>query len=172
MTALARSPRRPSRRAARGAAAAALAWLLLFAGGCPWFTNMADQPSVQTFETEPRRSVPGTVPIGEAPFGVTFEAADALASPFPADAASVERGRTLYDTYCLVCHGPEGAGDGPVVPRFVRPPSLMGAARGFSDGYLYVLITNGRGNMPSYNRIPPDERWDVIHFLRQLQSRP
>ena len=46
----------------------------------------------------------------------------------------------------------------------------MGASRGYSDGYIYALITNGRGNMPSYNRISPHERWAVVHYLRRLQS--
>lgn len=147
---------------------------MLFAGwGCPWFSNMADQPSVQALENEPRPAVAGTVPAGyPTPPGISYEAAAALVNPRPADEAALARGQALYATFCIVCHGAEGAGDGPVVPRFVPPPHLKGASRGYSDGYLYALITNGRGNMPSYNRMSPEERWDVIHYLRRLQSQP
>lgn len=149
-------------------------WSLLFAGwGCPWFSNMADQPSVRPLEQAPRAAVPGTIPIDYpvAP-GISFEEAGQLPNPRPATAASVGAGEELYAVYCLVCHGPAGAGDGPVVAKFVRPPNLKGASRGFSDGYIFALITHGRGNMPSYNRISPQERWDLINYLRNLQSRP
>lgn len=158
----------------RGAAALAALWAVLFAGwGCPWFTNMADQPSVRTFEHEPRPAPAGTLPIGyPVPPAISYEAANGLANPQPPDAASLARGEALYGTYCLVCHGPGGAGDGPVVAKFVRPPSLKGASRGYSDGYLFALITNGRGNMPSYGRVSPEERWDLINYLRDLQARP
>jgi mono/diheme cytochrome c family protein len=132
---------------------------------------MADQPSVRPLEERPLAGIDGTVPAGaDLPPAITFEAAQGLSSPRPADDASRERGRALYETYCVVCHGPEGAGDGPVTPRFVRPPNLRGASRGFTDGYLYALVTNGRGNMPSYDRLDPAERWDVIHYLRALQG--
>jgi mono/diheme cytochrome c family protein len=59
-----------------------------------------------------------------------------------------------------------------VVAKFIKPPDLHGASRGYTDGYIFALITNGRGNMPSYNRIQADERWDLINYLRALQSRP
>ncbi|MBA2565542.1 MAG: cytochrome c [Gemmatimonadetes bacterium] len=158
----------------RALVAIASAWLVLFAGwGCPWFTNMADQPSVRPYESEPRPAVAGTVPVGYAlPPAITYEAANTLPNPVPPTAEVRARGKRLYEINCLVCHGARGAGDGPVVPKFVRPPTLKGASRGFSDGYIYALITNGRGNMPSYNRIPPEERWQLIHYLRALQSSP
>lgn len=149
-------------------------WALLFAGwGCPWFSNMADQPSVRPLEEAPRSPVAGTVPLDyPLPPGITYEQANTLPNPREPNAASRAAGKALYETYCLVCHGPAGAGDGPVVPKFVRPPNLKGASRGFSDGYIYALITNGRGNMPSYNRVAPEERWDLINYLRSLQAQP
>src|SRR5262249_20934505 len=29
------------------------------------------------------------------------------------DQAVLDRGRTIYETQCAICHGPRGAGDGP-----------------------------------------------------------
>jgi len=147
---------------------------MLFAGwGCPWFSNMADQPSVRPFESAPEPPVENTIPLNSTVRpAITYEEANEMPNPRQASETSLEHGRALYETYCVVCHGPVGAGDGPVVPRFVRPPNLKGASRGHSDGYIYALLTNGRGNMPSYNRMSPEERWDVINYLRQLQNRP
>lgn len=173
---------RPGRRGARAASAPSLRgvtalgalWTALFAGwGCPWFENMADQPSVRPLEQKPFPAPAGTVPIGYAvPPAITYEAANGLANPQPPDPASLARGKALYETYCQVCHGPAGAGDGPVIAKFVRPPNLKGASRGFTDGYIFALITNGRGNMPSYASVSPEERWDVINYLRSLQATP
>lgn len=162
------------RAVVRAGAACVALWVVLFAGwGCPWFVNMADQPSVRPFEQAPRPASPNTVPV-DWPVrpAITYEEATALRNPSSPSDGSVRRGQALYTTYCQVCHGPKGAGDGPVVPKFVRPPHLMGASRGYTDGYIYALITNGRGMMPSYGRISPEERWDVINYLRRLQARP
>ncbi len=161
-------------RPVRVALGAAALWTLLFAGyGCPWFTNMADQQSVRPFEEQPRPAVAGTVPVGyPTPPAITYEAADKLVNPHAPSEASLAKGRQLFETFCAVCHGPQGKGDGPVVAKFIRPPDLHGASKGYPDGYIYALITNGRGNMPSYNRISSEERWDLINYLRKLQSQP
>jgi hypothetical protein len=42
--------------------------------------------------------------------------------------------------------------------------------RGLSDGYIYGMIRNGRGLMPSYNRIEDMDRWDVVNYIRGLQG--
>ena len=42
-------------------------------------------------------------------------------------------------------------------------------AREFSDGYIWGIIGNGRGLMPPYRRIPQDERWYIVAWVRQLQ---
>jgi mono/diheme cytochrome c family protein len=134
---------------------------------------MADQQSVRPLEEAPRPPVPGTVPVGyPITPAIGFDAANTLANPHVATEASVAKGQQLYETFCVVCLGPLGHGDGPVVAKFIKPPDLHGASRGYTDGYIFALITNGRGNMPSYNRIQADERWDLINYLRALQSRP
>ena len=32
------------------------------------------------------------------------------------------------------------------------------------------MIRNGRGTMPTYNRIEEMERWDVVNYVRGLQD--
>ena len=61
-----------------------------------------------------------------------------------------------YNTYCAICHGHTGAGNGPVSARLVGVPSLLtDRARGYTDGYLYSIIRYGRGLMPKYgDKVP------------------
>jgi mono/diheme cytochrome c family protein len=88
--------------------------------------------------------------------------------------SSVARGGNLFRIYCVACHGPAGAGDGPVSQRgFPPPPSLLtGNSRQMQDGQLYHILTYGQGNMsPLATQITREQRWDVINFVRQLQGQ-
>ena len=42
--------------------------------------------------------------------------------------------------------------------------------KGRTDGYIFGMIRNGRGAMPSYNRIEEMDRWDVVNYVRALQG--
>lgn len=86
---------------------------------------------------------------------------------------ALAKGEAAYATYCALCHGPQGAGDGPVAKRgFPAPPSLLAAnARAMADGRIFHLITHGGENMPSYAvQIPREERWQAILYVRELQA--
>ena len=102
--------------------------------------------------------------------------AAALANPIPATQASVERGARAYEATCAACHGPAGRGDGPTAEGLLPPPTdLTVATRGRSDGELYHWITNGLAgtSMPAFaTELTPDERWDVVNYLRTLERDP
>ena len=54
------------------------------------------------------------------------------------------------------------------------PPAIGGAANpsaGYTDGYIFGIIRNGRGLMPPYNRIEEADRWDIVNYLRSLQGK-
>lgn len=90
-----------------------------------------------------------------------------------ADAADVQRGQRVFQTFCTPCHGAGGAGDGTVVARgFPPPPSLLAPhARGLKDGQLFHILTYGQLNMPSYaGQIDAADRWRAIAYVRQLQG--
>src|SRR5256885_7926356 len=57
---------------------------------------------------------PGTVPVTGGEPLMSLQTADRLANPRTRTSESINRGRFLYETYCLVCHGPTGRGDGPI----------------------------------------------------------
>lgn len=146
-------------------------------GKVPWFSNMRDQPAVEPFEEKPRQMPDGTFPVGGA-IPLAPGQPDAYAeipNPVPATPASLERGRELFRIYCAVCHGPQGQGGGNIegpFPAGLIPQLLTARAREFSDGFLFGMITGGRGLMPNYLRIPEEERWDIVNHVRELQSLP
>ena len=43
---------------------------------------------------------------------------------------------------------------------------------GYTDPYVFALISKGRGLMPEYSRIPPVARWDIVNYLRTLPLGP
>ncbi len=94
-----------------------------------------------------------------------------LKNPLPRDKASMLKGQKYYNTYCIVCHGVKGEGNGTVVPKFPMPPSLHSQkVREWSDGRIYHVITMGQNLMPSYaSQVTREERWAIIHYVRALQ---
>jgi mono/diheme cytochrome c family protein len=157
-----------------------------------WFPQMKRQITVQAFEENSYAgqiqgfSPPeGTVPVGWGAVpdlaSMSLTEQDQIPNPVPASLQSLKRGEVLFHRYCETCHGPEGHGDGPLAgPPFgkdgpfgmvlpVGGPTSM--AKLFSDGHIYTTISTGRGRMPNYKRIPPQERWDLVNFLRDLNGQ-
>lgn len=158
-------------------------------GGCEWFTEFKRTPSLWTWEVvsardslKPSRGNPqGSVPItgtamagfqvSHAALPATIDSMAGIPNPVAVSEASLVNGRKYYQINCAVCHGDKGMGDGPAT-KFGMPgiSLVMDITKGRSDGYIYGMIRNGRGLMPSYNRIEEPERWDVVNYLRGLQG--
>jgi mono/diheme cytochrome c family protein len=117
----------------------------------------------------------GTVPRGFAPYHYAVnendKAGKELHNPLARTKMNVERGQKIFNTYCIVCHGPKGNGEGYVVPPFPRPPSLLSdKVVNWKDGNIFHVITKGQNLMPSYaTQIKAEDRWAVIHYVRALQ---
>jgi mono/diheme cytochrome c family protein len=152
---------------------------------CEWFTDFKRQPKIDTWERldsagvrgNPQTSVPITgsaVPgfaVSYANLPATIDSMSTLRNPIAPDSASLANGRKYYVINCAVCHGMVGKGDGLAVKYGVFPFPLVGdRQRGLSDGYIFGMIRNGRGNMPPYNRIEERDRWDVVNYVRGLQG--
>jgi mono/diheme cytochrome c family protein len=161
---------------------------------CAWFTDFKNQPRLEPWESfsvdlkdtlvAPRYQPQNAVPIQGAtvagftisytPSPLTVDSMSGLQNPVTADAASLARGRMYYSINCAVCHGDQGDGRGGMAqlnPAYAYSPSLLTAsARGRSDGYIFGIIRNGRGSMPSYARIEEVNRWDVANYVRALQA--
>ena len=94
-------------------------------------------------------------------------------------AESLNRGKWVFQTYCLVCHGENGQGNGPVSVAgggpFPGVPSLVDPTRPkMTDGAIYGMIVEaqrmGRGLMPRYgDKVHGTDRWDLVNYVRNLQ---
>lgn len=148
----------------------ALAALLVLAlAGCEWFSTMSDPAGYQPHEIEPIAPPPHAVPLGGLPEFDLATADRVLGTPPPARAGSVEAGGAYYATFCAVCHGADGMGKGSISDLFPAIPAIATArVAGLSDAYLFALISQGRGLMPDYGRIPAAARWDLVHYLRSM----
>lgn len=144
-----------------------------------YMPDMSNSPAVKAYEPDARSPgnrtpVAGTVPRGYEPylFPTDPEAAGThLRNPLPRTAAILAKGQKTFNTHCAVCHGSRGLGDGSIVPKFPKPPSLIAAkVTDWSDGRIFHVITRGQNLMPAYaSQIDPEERWAAVHYLRVLQ---
>jgi mono/diheme cytochrome c family protein len=74
------------------------------------------------------------------------------------------RGRALFDTYCVLCHGSSGKGDGRAATlQKVRPSDLTASAR--SDDYKVQIISNGGASMNRSQSMPP---WKTVLSQQQI----
>ncbi|MGD2063742.1 MAG: cytochrome c [Nitrospirota bacterium] len=141
----------------------------------PWSHDLFRMPSVRPLAVPPRNMPPGTLPVAGGEPAMSRRMADGtLHNPLAPTESHLQRGEWLFQTYCMPCHGKDGAGDGPVARLMVLPPPDLTFAQPAqrSDGYLYATIRNGSIVMPAYgDAMSADERWQVVLFLRKLQGR-
>lgn len=135
--------------------------------------------------------VAGTVPRGKMLFDYEATESDAerageeLTSPWNESGIEAEelsaaksRGRSVYATFCLPCHGAVGNGDGPVATHGFPPPPPLSSESSLkmSDGQMFHVLTFGQSylpekNMPGYAaQISPEDRWKAILHVRTLQE--
>ena len=92
----------------------------------------------------------------------------------PYNAASVAHGASLYRIHCAACHGPAGRGDGPASAGLLQRPADLTAAHtnDHTAGDVFWWLTHGVGIvMPAFSgKLPEDERWDLINFIRALSA--
>jgi mono/diheme cytochrome c family protein len=101
-----------------------------------------------------------------------------VTNPIAVDAKVIEHGKSRFNIYCVPCHGQYGAGNGittgyfkaaGAAPVSFYDPRIVGSP----DGYIFEVITNGKGAMYSYaSRVFPEDRWAIVAYIRELQRNP
>ena len=101
-----------------------------------------------------------------------------LTNPIAPDAASLARGKVIYEANCAACHGASGLGDGPAAESLDPPPApIAHTSQMLSEAYLFYRVSEG-GNFAPFNSAMPawkeklreDERWAVINYIRSLED--
>jgi len=88
-----------------------------------------------------------------------------------------ERGRTLYQQNCSLCHGVEADGRGVRREGFSSPPRDFtdpDVRRRVSPRRMFFEIREGvRGTaMPSWKSLSEGETWDLVAYLRSVAREP
>ena len=95
-------------------------------------------------------------------------------------AVSIERGRAIYKTNCVACHGESGKGDGPGAGVF-KPPPRDHTDRAYmstlSDKDIGDVIRmggaiKGKPLMPSNPQINGDDLAALVGYVRSLSQPP
>jgi len=147
----------------------------------PWDKDMQDQPSVKPQETQVstnRSSVPVGGKDGYLPpkdiielVRARLEAGRTLVNPIRKSPESLARGRQMYERHCLICHGEQGRGNGPVGRQFVPQPMELNLdyVQLQPDGQIFYTISHGSIAMPFYRQaIAAEDRWHLVNFIKEV----
>jgi mono/diheme cytochrome c family protein len=157
--------------------------------GYDYIPDMVYSKAYDTYSTNPnfkdsstmRVPVEGTMPRGYIPFRYSADtisrqkAGAELINPYQPYDEVIERGKLIYTTFCIGCHGTLGKGDGQLFSSGLYPlkPRDISAAPTARrpDGEIYHTITLGFGSMmPHGAQIRPEDRWKVVLYVRTLQN--
>jgi len=156
-------------------------WLIKLFPVLPPMVHMQEQPRLDVYKASElfkdghgmQLPVAGTVARGYLPYLIESpEQAAALVNPLPRTSEVLQKGRTVWNNRCGVCHGALGNGVPTLTAAYGAKPANLQAQtfREYPDGKIYHVIMVGKNAMPSYAAdLTDDERWAVVHYLRVLQ---
>jgi mono/diheme cytochrome c family protein len=130
-------------------------------GGLPADQGTAEEPESQPAPSAPERPKPIVVP----------EAEKSRKNPVPPSPETIESGRSLFASQCTMCHGAKGNGRGDLAARLkLAVPDFTSARQQQkrTDGELFYILTHGHGEMPPERRLPDQQKWEIIHYIRTL----
>jgi mono/diheme cytochrome c family protein len=119
----------------------------------------------------PQAQQTAAAPAAEAK--IPLEAVNQV-NPVKTSAESLSRAKKVYGYECAACHGDDGGGAGDLAKNmkskmadFRDPTSLKGQ----TDGELFYLIKNGKGEMEGEGpRLKPEDTWNLVNYLRSLSK--
>jgi len=157
--------------------------------GWDYFPDMFYSTAYETYSKNPnfengmtmRVPVAGTVPRDFTPFEYTndpesrIKAGKELVNPIIETPEAITRGKLVYTTFCIGCHGNSGEGDGRLFTSGLyplKPLTLAGeSAVKLRDGEIFHTITLGIRSMGAHgSQIRPEDRWKLIIYIRKLQE--
>jgi mono/diheme cytochrome c family protein len=149
-----------------------------------FFPNMYESVAYETYSEsdafnngkEGQLPALGSIKRGFVPYELPntpagYEASKGLSSPLVASPENMEKGKELYNIYCISCHGEKGDGKGKLVERekFLGVPSYK--ERAITLGSVFHVETYGLNAMGSHaNQLTKNERWQVAEYVMSLKS--
>lgn len=80
------------------------------------------------------------------------------------DEESLARGAAIYRSVCQACHGADGE---TVTLPTARPFSKAALENGAAPHRIFTTLTHGFRTMPPQTWMTAEQRYDVVHFLRE-----
>ncbi len=154
--------------------------------GWDYFPDMAYSNAYETYSPNEVFSdgktlqppVEGTVSRDALPFayGTSTQertrAGKELANPFEYSEMNLERGKQVYQAFCVSCHGEQGDGKGHLVTsgvyKYPVRTLVSDEMKGRPDGEIFHTISLGFGVMGAHGfMIQPEDRWKSILYIRK-----
>jgi mono/diheme cytochrome c family protein len=109
-----------------------------------------------------------------APTTVPAEA-KAMVNPVKPTPELQAQAKKIYGYDCAMCHGANGNGKGDIAGE-MKPPlkdyTDPAALKDITDGELFYIIKNGKGQMPPEgDRAKPEVMWNMVIMVRSFSKK-
>jgi mono/diheme cytochrome c family protein len=98
-----------------------------------------------------------------------------MVNPVKPTAESQSHAKKVYGYDCALCHGANGNGKGDVVADLkltLKDYTDPAALKDMSDGELFYVIKNGKGQMPGEgDRAKPEDLWNMVILVRSFSKK-
>jgi cytochrome c6 len=76
-----------------------------------------------------------------------------------------------YKAKCTMCHGPDGKGETATGKAMKAGDFASEAVQKMSDSDLSDAISKGKGKMPAYKTMTPDQVKDLVAYVRAFGKK-
>jgi mono/diheme cytochrome c family protein len=87
-----------------------------------------------------------------------------------AKGADPAKGKTLFTSKCVLCHGAEGKGNGPASMALSPKPADFSSKSFWQtpdiDQTMANVIKNGKGQMPAFPDLSANDIQDIVQYIR------
>jgi mono/diheme cytochrome c family protein len=101
--------------------------------------------------------------------------AKSLVNPVKPTPESQAHAKKVYGYDCALCHGANGNGKGDVVADMkltLKDYTDPAALKDLTDGELFYVIKNGKGQMPPEgDRAKPEDIWNMVILVRSFSKK-
>jgi Cytochrome c. len=95
----------------------------------------------------------------------------AAAGMFSEQARSDDQSAAIYKQKCASCHGPDGKGDTAAGKATKLRELSSEDVQKMSDSDLGAIISGGKGKMPPFKTLTPDEVKGLVVFARSIGTK-
>jgi cytochrome c6 len=100
-------------------------------------------------------------------FGLAFMGVSLATTPAKADNTA----EATYKAKCQMCHGPDGKGETPTGKAMKAKDFASEDVQKVSDADLSAAISAGKGKMPAFKTLTPEQVKDLVTYIRAFAKK-